>query len=45
MSSLVVPDGPTVTYPDDIEIVEAKIKGGFMGSKELKIKYKKRVVM
>ena len=35
MSSLVVPDGPTVNYPDDIDIVEAKIKKGMFGSKEL----------
>ena len=41
MGTVVVPDGPTITHDDDIEIVEAKVEKGSWGSKELKPKYKK----
>ena len=33
MTILFVPDGPTVNYPNDVEIVEAKIKKGFFDLK------------
>ena len=41
MGTVVVPDGPTITHDDDIEIVEAKVEKGSWGSKKLKLKYKK----
>ena len=40
MGTVVVPDGPTITHDDDIQIVEAKVEKGSWGSKKLKIKYK-----